>query len=581
MHIASLLIENSSCLEVERRLLEKKTLPYPAADKFMNPVTKSCRLGGDTCGVYRAQCSRELSCCFCECRGHTPNFLSTVKGCLNTFSLNNDNDVKCYFTLEPSGNSFVPTFTSYTDFLVRSMRLRIRRESLYNALVKGKCRVSSVSYIDSQGRNRKMFENKCSEFFSIDKKLDRDGEIDHVIRWKWKTSPSVYWQRLRGKLVRLNIKCTGVSSHPNTCLLFKVGGLYNDDLVYNEVKSPRVCPGRKIHSSTMRPKSTKATTTVDVRTQKSTQTNYSSTVIELFTPNASLVKSTDSPLSAIRPPATLRYLETTVPNTKKPFTKVYSSADVTTVTEPRDDDEGEKAKVSVNAPRKKKGGMNWLVTGLIITVAVLLVILAASLSVLFRKKCKKRAQRNSGEFAMNVVYHEAVTGPQHEDESPPLKPEGDDNYWLCYNDGNLYESIDNLNVKCASAATYDYAYNDADATKVKLPKRNFSKQKPIRVTRPKRNEYAVANRPKLEHIYNTPVVEEYADMSLAAKDVCKIQAGYENLSESEKTCRDTATEVPASAEYEEMGLGTPPESGLVVAENYLEPKTLSKGDASA
>ena len=48
---------------------------------------------------------------------------------------------------------------------------------------------------------------------------------------------------------------------------------------------------------------------------------------------------------------------------------------------------------------------------------------------------------------------------------------------LCYNDGNLYESIDNLNVKCASAATYDYAYNDADATKVKLPKRNFSKQK--------------------------------------------------------------------------------------------------------
>ena len=104
---------------------------------------------------------------------------------------------------------------------------------------------------------------------------------------------------------------------------------------------------------------------------------------------------------------------------------------------------------------------------------------------------------------------------------------------------------------------------------------------PIRVTRPKRNEYAVANRPKLEHIYNTPVVEEYADMSLAAKDVCKIQAGYENLSESEKTCRDTATEVPASAEYEEMGLGTPPESGLVVAENYLEPKTLSKGDASA
>ena len=105
------------------------------------------------------------------------------------------------------------------------------------------------------------------------------------------------------------------------------------------MKSPRVCPGRKIHSSTMRPKSTKATTTVDVRTQKSTQTNYSSTVIELFTPNASLVKSTDSPLSAIRPPATLRYLETTVPNTKKPFTKVYSSADVTTVTEPRDDDE--------------------------------------------------------------------------------------------------------------------------------------------------------------------------------------------------------------------------------------------------
>ena len=91
MHIASLLIENSSCLEVERRLLEKKTLPYPAADKFMNPVTKSCRLGGDTCGVYRAQCSRELSCCFCECRGHTPNFFSTVKGCLNTFSLNNDN----------------------------------------------------------------------------------------------------------------------------------------------------------------------------------------------------------------------------------------------------------------------------------------------------------------------------------------------------------------------------------------------------------------------------------------------------------------------------------------------------------
>ena len=38
----------------------------------------------------------------------------------------------------------------------------------------------------------------------------------------------------------------------------------------------------------------------------------------------------------------------------------------------------------------QKEGTNWLVTGLIVAVAILLIILAASMSVLVRKKCKKR-----------------------------------------------------------------------------------------------------------------------------------------------------------------------------------------------
>ena len=44
----------------------------------------------------------------------------------------------------------------------------------------------------------------------------------------------------------------------------------------------------------------------------------------------------------------------------------------------------------------------------------------------------------------------------------------------CYNDGNLYESIDNLNVKGATADTYEYAYSDA--SKVDLPDENANKE---------------------------------------------------------------------------------------------------------
>ena len=43
----------------------------------------------------------------------------------------------------------------------------------------------------------------------------------------------------------------------------------------------------------------------------------------------------------------------------------------------------------------------------------------------------------------------------------------------CYNDGNLYESIDNLTVTGATSGTYEYAYTDA--SKVKLPDENDNK----------------------------------------------------------------------------------------------------------
>lgn len=89
-------VDQQLCFYIERRVTEKKTLPYPSADRFSNPSRSFCAIRRTSCSRLGAKCSSTFNCCTCECRGHLPNFLSTSRGCLSTYSLSVNAGVKIF-----------------------------------------------------------------------------------------------------------------------------------------------------------------------------------------------------------------------------------------------------------------------------------------------------------------------------------------------------------------------------------------------------------------------------------------------------------------------------------------------------
>ena len=107
-------IRDMSCFQIDRRVTSKSILPYPSADRFSNPRKPLCMFIYTSCNKYSAKCSGFGSCCRCECRGHTPNFLSSTTGCVNAYSL---------------GTKRGRTIFTYDFGCSRTMYLCVRREN--------------------------------------------------------------------------------------------------------------------------------------------------------------------------------------------------------------------------------------------------------------------------------------------------------------------------------------------------------------------------------------------------------------------------------------------------------------------
>ncbi|XP_065067155.1 uncharacterized protein LOC135692786 [Rhopilema esculentum] len=580
--VLTAVLPTETVFTIERRVTRKTTLPYPSADKFANPSRNFlgfCSSSG--CSVRGAKCSGRLfsstRCCVCECRGHVPNFYSVGKGCLRIPTLLRTEGASCFFNLQGSGSSYIPTLTSYTDIESGKIILQPKFPSLAEVLVEGLCKATTIYYYNRQGRKIKLIDNYCSEVISLKKRVTEDGETQHVFVWEWKHDPNTIWRKLQGKLLSMDITCKArrVASH---CLLFKVGGSYNDDANENTVESPKTCPSKKS------PSSTKITTTVLKRTTKLRTTSLTST-----TGTQSIVTTTKS---VIQPPASLPDTKSTaVPDSHSsgsplvpdsppiPVAQASTRKPRTPSTETREGQRGSsKGKQSDTG---SKHNVNWLVTGLIIAVAVLFIILAASLSVLVRKRCKKKASGRNISMMTNVLYHNGTQGPHYEEAKiippRPTCQADDDVVKKGFDDCNLYESIDNIDLvglKGASALTYDYATADA---KVELPeKKDNNEQLTVPRRRAAMNKYDVPgqSRPKADQPSAmadlTP--EEYADMSQGSfsesSPLCPTGAAkeYENIDDDD----NVDTSLPIRDEvYEDMGLI--PEQAPLVPERYVEP----------
>ena len=99
------------------------------------------------------------------------------------------------------------------------------------------------------------------------------------------------------------------------------------------------------------------------------------------------------------------------------------------------------------------------------------------------------------------------------------------------------------------------------------------------MSRPIKNDYEVAFRMKPEHFYNTPVVEEYEDMTLTTSEeapLCTENRKYVNVRESLRESAGCDSESPANEVYEEMGTTEPQESEPLVSESYIAPDTISE-----
>jgi len=511
------------------------------------------------------------------------------------YSLGTHTVTRCLYTLKISGRRYVPTFSSYTDFDGNDMALQVSTAQWNSVLQEGNCKATAVSYIDSQGRKRYLFENRCSEIFEIKKKIDDEKAVSQLLKWKWKVRPFSYFHKMQGKLLTMDITCDNGKRAIRSCLLFKVAGSYNDNLHYSAVQSPRSCAQKELFKSTRTPARI-STTKLAVKKTKGpiviteliqSEATISATSTHLRTDKPITVNNTE-PGSEIHPPASLPDMETQTPGTEATVPgientlatyKVFSDNGITytpSTTLKRDKDEGENSKVS--SKLQKKHEINWLVTGLIIAVAVLLLTLAASLFVLVRKRCKKSAQRNSGEFAMNIVYHGSAADPEYEEATLPSKHTCSNDESNCYNDGNLYESIDNLTFTGATAATYEYAYTDT--SKVKLPDENDNKDQPQQppVPGPVQNKYEVAFRMRPDDTCNSSVVEEYEDMSLTASENAPLVAErqkYVNLEEGTQDNAESSTDDLSKQVYEEMGSMTAAEEEPLVSENYVAPDSIS------
>ena len=76
----------------------------------------------------------------------------------------------------------MPTFTSHTDFGAKDITLQVNPESLHSVLQDGNCKASAVYYINRQGKKRLLFQNRCSEFFEIEKKFNQDKEVIQLLK---------------------------------------------------------------------------------------------------------------------------------------------------------------------------------------------------------------------------------------------------------------------------------------------------------------------------------------------------------------------------------------------------------------
>ena len=86
----------------------------------------------------------------------------------------------CFFNLQGSGSSYIPTLTSYTDIESGKIILQPKFPSLAEVLVEGLCKATSIYYYNRQGRKTKLIDNYCSEVISLKKRVTEDGETQHV-----------------------------------------------------------------------------------------------------------------------------------------------------------------------------------------------------------------------------------------------------------------------------------------------------------------------------------------------------------------------------------------------------------------
>ena len=84
---------------------------------------------------------------------------------------------------------------------------------------------------------------------------------------------------------------------------------------------------------------------------------------------------------------------------------------------------------------------------------------------------------------------------------------------------------------------------------------------------------------KPEHVYNTPGVEEYEDMTLASSEeapLCPKPQNYVNIREGARESVGGNIDEQSSEVYEEMASTESPESELLIPENYVAADTTSK-----
>ena len=84
---------------------------------------------------------------------------------------------------------------------------------------------------------------------------------------------------------------------------------------------------------------------------------------------------------------------------------------------------------------------------------------------------------------------------------------------------------------------------------------------------------------KSEHVYNTPGVEEYEDMTLASSEeapLCTKPQDYVNIREGARESVESDIDEQSNEVYEEMVSTEPTESEPLVPESYIAPDATFK-----